>query len=134
MHTLDLLCSNNFSKWIKFEYSGNICTCLGFYPSTLLQPVNSSKNAILIEFWNSISSFLCKYFFACLSGKILDRFFIFLSHCFYSCKPQIHTKETGLIIQFVITQKNLFSYVKKNEKQTWWWCRCCLFCFYVYYS
>ena len=25
-YTFDLLSSNNFSKWIKFEYGGNMCT------------------------------------------------------------------------------------------------------------
>ena len=40
-----------------------------------------------------------------MSGKNLDRFFILLNHCFYSCKSEIHTKQTGLTIQFVIPQK-----------------------------
>ena len=64
----------------------------GFYPSTFLQPVNGCKN--------SISSSLFKYFFVCLSRKTLDRLFILLHHCFYSGKPQICTKQTGLNIQF----------------------------------
>ena len=27
-YSFDLLSSNNFSKWIKFEYGGNMCTWL----------------------------------------------------------------------------------------------------------
>ena len=52
----------------------------------------------------------------CLSEKTLERFFIILHHCFYSYKPQIHTKQTGLTIQFKIPQKNLCSCVKKKLK------------------
>ena len=42
----------------------------GFYPSTFLQRVNSSKNSIL----NWV--YLYKYFFVCLSWKTLNRYFI----------------------------------------------------------
>ena len=30
-YSFDLLSSNNFSKWIKFEHGGNMCTCLYIY-------------------------------------------------------------------------------------------------------
>ena len=53
----------------------------------------------------------------CLSGKTLDRFFIILHHCFYFCKPQIRTKQTGLTIQFAIPQKNLCSCVQKIKNK-----------------
>ena len=70
-----------------------------------------------IEFWNPISSSLFKYIFVCLSRKTLERFFTLLHHCFYSCKPQIHTKQTGLTIQFAIPQKNLCSCIQKIKKK-----------------
>ena len=75
------------------------------------------KTQSWIEFWNSISSFLCKYFFVCLSGKTLDRFFIPFHHCFYSCKPQICTKQTGFTIQFIIPQKNLCSCIQEIKSK-----------------
>ena len=52
-----------------------------------------------------------------MSGKTLDRFFILLHHCFYSCKPQIRTKQTGLTIRFVIPQKNLYDCVQKIKNK-----------------
>ena len=61
-------------------------------------------------------SFLFKYFFVFLSGKILDRIFILLHHCFYLLfKSQIHTKQTGLTIRFVIPQK-ISATAFKNSK------------------
>ena len=54
-------------------------------------------------------------FFACLSRKTLDRFFIVLYHCFYSCKPQICTKQTGLTIRFAIPQKSSGAAFKKSK-------------------
>ena len=75
------------------------------------------KTQFWIEFWNSISSSLFKYFFVCLSRETLDRFFILLHHCFYSCKPQICTKQTGLTIRFAIPQKNLCSCVQKIKNK-----------------
>ena len=57
----------------------------GFYPSTFLQPVNSTKNSILN--W-VLTLNLFKYFFVCLSRKTLDRYSILLHHWFfYSFKP-----------------------------------------------
>ena len=61
----------------------------GFYPSTFLQSVNSSKNSILnwvlkLNFFKSLQVL----FFVYSSRKTLDRFFILLQYCFCSCKPQ----------------------------------------------
>ena len=91
--------------------------CAGFYPTTFLQPVDGSKNSILnwvlkLNFFKSL-----QVFFVCLSGKTLDRFFIILHHCFYFCKPQIRTKQTGLTIKFAIPQKNLCSCVQKIKNK-----------------
>ena len=52
-----------------------------------------------------------------MSGKTLDRFFIPLHHCFYSCKPQIRIEQTGLAIRFVIPRKNLCSCVQKIKNK-----------------
>ena len=56
-------------------------------------------------------------FFARLSRENLDRFFVLLHHCSYSCKPQICTKQTGLTIWFAIPQKTLCSYVQKIKNK-----------------
>ena len=61
--------------------------------------------------------FSASIFFVCLSGKTLDRFFILLHHCFYSCKPQIYTNQTGLTIRFVIPRKILCSCVQKIKNK-----------------
>ena len=53
----------------------------------------------------------------CLSRKILDRFFIFLHHCFCSYKPQILTNQTNLTNRFVISQKNICSFVRKVKSK-----------------
>ena len=42
---------------------------------------------------------------------------ILLRQCFYSCKPLISTKQTGLAIRFVIPQKNLCSCVQKIKNK-----------------
>ena len=47
----------------------------------------------------------------------MDRFFILLHNCFYSCKPYIRTKQTGLTIRFAIPQNNLCSCVQKIKNQ-----------------
>ena len=60
---------------------------------------------------------LFKYFFVCLSRKTLNRFFILLHQCFYSCKPQIRTKQTCLTIWFAVPQKNICSYVQKIKNK-----------------
>ena len=99
------------------SYTGKVYCISGFYPSIFLQPVCVWKNSILNEFWNSISSSLFKHFFVYLSRKTLDRFFILLHHCFYSCKLQICTKQTGLTIRFAIPQKKLCSCVKKIKNK-----------------
>ena len=52
-----------------------------------------------------------------MSRKTLDRFFILLHHRFYSCKPQIHTEQTGSIIRFAIPQKNLCSCIQKIKNK-----------------
>ena len=64
----------------------------GFYPSTFLQPINGSKNSILswvlkLNFFECLQVFFCMVVYK----KALARFFILLCHCFYSCKPQLHT-------------------------------------------
>ena len=89
----------------------------GFYLSTFLQPVNGCKNSIFnwvlkLNFFKSL-----QVFFACLSRNNLNRFFILLHQCFYSCKPQIRTKQTGLTIPFAIPQKNLCSCVQKIKNK-----------------
>ena len=56
-------------------------------------------------------------FFVCLSGKTLGRFFILLHHCFFSYKPQIRAKQTGLTIRFVIPRKNLCSCIQKIKNK-----------------
>ena len=61
--------------------------------------------------------FSASIFFVCLSGKTLDRFFILLHHCFYSCKPQIYTNQTGLTIRFAIPRKILCSCVQKIKNK-----------------
>ena len=71
----------------------------GFYPSTFLQPVNGCKNSILnwvlkLNLFKPLQIFFCMFV-----SKTLDRLFILLHHCFYSGKPQICTKQTGLNIQ-----------------------------------
>ena len=109
------LFSNRLTSFSFYSYWGLQLT--GFYPSTFLQPVNGCKTQSWIELWNSISSSLFKYFFVCLSRKTLDRFFILLNHCFYSCKPQICTKQTGVTIRFAIPQKNLCSCVQKMKNK-----------------
>ena len=53
----------------------------------------------------------------CLSRKTLGRFFILLHHCFYSCKSQIRSKQTGLTIRFAIPQTNLCSCVQKIKNK-----------------
>ena len=75
------------------------------------------KTQSWIEFWNSFYSFLWKYFFCMFVWKNLDRFFILLHHCFYSCKPQVHTKQTGLTIWFIIPQKNCCSCIQKIKNK-----------------
>ena len=52
-----------------------------------------------------------------MSRKTLDRFFILLQQCFYSFKPQIHTKQTGLTIRLAIPQKNLCRWVQKTRNK-----------------
>ena len=52
-----------------------------------------------------------------MSRKTLDRFFILLHDCFYSCKPQIRSKQTGLTIQFAIPQKNLCGCIQKTKNK-----------------
>ena len=88
----------------------------GFYPSTFLKLVNGSKNSIL-SFETQFLHFSVSTFYVCLSGKTLDRFFILLHQYFYSCKPQIRTKQTGLTIWFVIPWKNLCRCVQKNKNK-----------------
>ena len=56
-------------------------------------------------------------FFLCLSRKTLQRFFILLHHCFYSCKPQICTKKTGLTIRFAVPQKNLCNCIQNVKSK-----------------
>ena len=56
-------------------------------------------------------------FFVYLSGKTIDRFFILLHHCFYSRKPQIRTKQTGLTIRFVIPKKSFCSCIQKIKNK-----------------
>ena len=58
----------------------------GFYPSTFLQPVNSSKNSILNQVLK-LNLFKRLSFFLSLCRKTLDRFSTLLHHCFYSYKP-----------------------------------------------
>ena len=70
-----------------------------------------------MSFESRFLSSLFKYFFVCLSRKTLDRFFILLHHCFYSCKPQICTKQTGLTIRFATPQKNLCSCIQKIKNK-----------------
>ena len=82
----------------------------GFHPSTLLQPVNGSKNLIL-------KLNLFKHFFACSSRKTLDGYSILLHHCFYYYKPQILTKQTGLTNRLAILRKNLCSCVQRVKKK-----------------
>ena len=89
----------------------------GFYPSTFLQVVKGSKISILNWVWKLIFFKYLQLFFLCLSRKTLDRFFILLHHCFYSCKPQIRTQQTSLTIQFAIPQKNLCSCVQKIKNK-----------------
>ena len=89
----------------------------GFYPSTFLQLVKGSKNSILNWVLKLIFFNYLQLFFLCLSRKTLDRFFILLHHCFYSCKPQIRTQQTSLTIQFAIPQKNLCSCVQKIKNK-----------------
>ena len=89
----------------------------GFYPSTFLQLVKGSKNSILNWVLKLIFFKYLQLFFLCLSRKTLDRFFILLHHCFYSCKPQIRTQQTSLTIQFAIPQKNLCSCVQKIKNK-----------------
>ena len=54
-------------------------------------------------------------FFVCLSRKTLGRLFIHLGYCFYSCKPQVRTKQIGLNIRFRIRQKNSGAAFKKSK-------------------
>ena len=89
----------------------------GFYPSTFLQVVKGSKISILNWVWKLIFFKYLQLFFLCLSRKTLDRFFILLHHCFYSCKSQIRTQQTSLTIQFAIPQKNLCSCVQKIKNK-----------------
>ena len=89
----------------------------GFYPSTFLQLVKGSKNSILNWVLKLIFFKYLQLFFSCLSRKTLDRFFILLHHCFYSCKPQIRTEQASLTIQFAIPQKNLCSCVQKIKNK-----------------
>ena len=56
-------------------------------------------------------------FFACLSRKTLDRFFILLHYCFYDCKPQINTEQRDSTIRFAIPQKNLCSCIQKIKNK-----------------
>ena len=100
----------------------------GFCPSTFLQPVHGSKISC-IEFWNTISSSLFKYFFVCLSRKNLDRFSSVL-HCFYSCIASNIYKTNKLNWLIRNSTKKSLQLHSKNQKQTWWWCRC-FFCFCV---
>ena len=53
-----------------------------------------------------------------MSRKTLDRFFILLHHCFYSYKPQICTKQTGLINYSICNStKNLCSCFQKIKNK-----------------
>ena len=70
-----------------------------------------------MSFETQFLHFSARIFFVCLSGETLDRFFILLHHCFYSCKPQIRTKQTGLTIRFVIPRKNPCSCVQKIKNK-----------------
>ena len=87
-----------------------------FYPSTFLKSVNRSKNSIL-SFETQFLHFSASVFSVCLYGKTLDRFFILLHQYFYSCKPQIRTKQTGLTISFVTARKNLCSCIQKIKNK-----------------
>ena len=90
----------------------------GFYPSTFLQLANGSKNSFLnwvLKLYFLIS--LQVLFLYVYVEKPQTDFFILLHHCFYSCKPQIYTKQTGLTIRFVIPRKILCSCIQKIKNK-----------------
>ena len=93
--------------------------CLpGFYSSTFLQSVNVIKKLNLeLSFETQSLQVFSSIFLYCLSRKTLDRFFIFLHHCFYTYKAQILTKQMGLANRFVIPQENLCSCVQKIKNK-----------------
>ena len=110
-------------------YLRNIYSISGFYPSNFLQLVSNSKNSFLnwvlkLNFFISFQIFFC----VCI-------FFILLHHCFYSCKPQICAKQTGLTFRFVIPQKISAAAFKKLKTNMvvvqmllfcFCICKCCL--------
>ena len=81
--TVSLHCLWIFSFWLGWSlWSFERCSMQAFfYPSTFLQPVNSTKNSILN--W-VLTLNLFKYFFVCLSRKTLDRYSILLHHWFFT--------------------------------------------------
>ena len=93
--------------------------CLpGFYSSTFLQLVNVIKKLNLeLSFETQPLQVFSSIFLYCLSRKTLDRFFIFLHHCYYTYKAQILTKQMGLTNRFVIPQENLCSCVQKIKNK-----------------
>ena len=100
---------------MKFDSNKIFFTHASFYPSTFLQPVNSSKNSILnwvlkLNFFISLQVI----FFVYVWKKPRQIFYSF-KPLFYSCKSQIHTEQAGLTIQFVIPWKISAIAFKKSK-------------------
>ena len=75
------------------------------------------KTQSWIESWISISSSLLKYFllYICLENPRL--IFYSFTPLFLLYKPEIPTKQTGLINRFVIPPKNLCTCVQKSKSK-----------------
>ena len=93
------------------------CVFFTFFPNFIFGVNSGAKESDFLgfsEFINKCQKEIFRRLSPCLTCVW---FFILLQHCFYSYKPQIHTKQRGLTIQFITPQKNICSCIWKIKNK-----------------